>query len=168
MLVPFIVPPLIVLIFPVEAVIVLNTAVNTFKTLAAKLPVTVTLLAVVEAIVELPETFKFAKYPVAKAAIFPRILVKVDDAKVDEPVVKKFAATSVPVFVDEPTLIFPATRLVTLELVEVEFVIVPLVAFTFVREILPAESVVIVALVIVELATVSPVMFAVAIFEVDA
>jgi hypothetical protein len=41
------------------------------------------------------------KYPVTKAAIFPRIFVTVVLPKVDEPVVKKFAATSVPVLVEE-------------------------------------------------------------------
>ena len=38
---------------------------------------------------------------VAKARIFPVIFVKVEEAKVDEPTVKKLAATSVPVLVEE-------------------------------------------------------------------
>jgi hypothetical protein len=60
-LVPFIVPPLIVLIFPVVAVKVVNTDEIAFKTLVAKLPVTVKLLAVVLAIVDEPDTFRFVK-----------------------------------------------------------------------------------------------------------
>ena len=53
------VPVLRVAIFPTVAVRVLNTAVIAFKTEAARLPVTVTFDAVVEAIVEEPVTSKF-------------------------------------------------------------------------------------------------------------
>ena len=65
------------------------------KTLAAKFPVTVKLDAVVEAIVDEPETVRLVKKPVAKAAIFPRIFVTVVDARVDEPETVRFVITEV-------------------------------------------------------------------------
>jgi hypothetical protein len=105
---------------------------------------------------------------VAKLKIFPRIFVNVEDAKVELPVVKKLAATSVPVFVDDPVFTSTADKLVVEIFVLVEFVIVPLVALIFVRFTFPADKFVTVALVIVELVTFSSVMFAVPMLEVDA
>jgi hypothetical protein len=148
-----------------------NTAFNTFNTLAARLPVTVTLLAVVLAIVDDPLTFRFVKYPVTNEAILPRIFVTVVEPSVEDPVVKKLAATSVPVFVEEEDfspenaafcpvifvtvvearVVDPAVRFVVDRFVEVEFVIVPLVALIFESERFPADKVVIVAFVMVAL-----------------
>jgi hypothetical protein len=159
---------LVVLELFVEELIVVKNPVIALNTFVAKFPVTVTLLAVVDAIVELPDTFRFVKNPVAKAAIFPRIFVTVVLPKVDEPTVKKLAATSVPVLVDDPVLIAVDVRFVVEILVDVLFVIVPFVELILVNDKLPADKVVIVALVIVEFVTFSPMMFATEIFEVDA
>jgi hypothetical protein len=113
---------------------------------------------------------------VAKLKIFPRIFVTVVLPKVDEPVVKKLAATSVPVFVEEEDfspvnaafcpvifvtvvdarVVEPAVKFVVLRFVEVEFVIVPLVELILVKDKFPAERVVMVALVIVEFPITSP------------
>jgi hypothetical protein len=113
----------------------------------AKFPVDVKFDAVVDARVDEPDTVRLVNKPVAKARIFPRIFVTVVEASVDDPV----------------ALIF--VEFIT---VEVLFVIVPLVALIFVRVKFPAESVVMVALVIVEFVTFSPTMLAVEIFEVEA
>ena len=94
----------------------------------AKFPVTVRFEAVVDAIVELPLTFKLVKRPVAKARIFPRIFVTVVEARVEDPVTFKF---------------------VLLETVVVEFVNVALVAVKLVGFKVAIERLVIVALVIV-------------------
>lgn len=69
-----------------------------------KLPVPVfsTLIFPVEALRVVSES-EFAMR-LANAAVLPVMFVTVVLPRVDEPVVKKFAATSVPVFVDEPTL----------------------------------------------------------------
>lgn len=152
----------------VVAFIVVKNPVIAFKMLVPKFPVTVRLDAVVEAIVDEPLTFKLVKYPVTNDAIFPKMLVTVVEPRVELPTVKKFAATSVPVFVLEPVLIAVAEIFVADRFVDVLFVIVPFVELIFVSTIPPADRFVIVALVIVEFVTFSPVMFATEIFEVEA
>lgn len=79
-----------------------NVAVKAFNTLVAKFPVTVKLEAVVDAIVDDPDTVKFVPRIVCKAPIPATKFVSVVEPRVEEPTVKKFAATSVPVLVDEP------------------------------------------------------------------
>lgn len=147
MFVAFTVPEFTVAMLPVEAVNELNTAVTAFNTFAARFPVTVRLLAVVEANVDDPETVKLVKNPVAKAAMLPRILVTVVDARVEEPL---------------------AFKLVVLRTVEVEFVIVPLVELTPERIIFPADRLVIVAFVRVPFVPIRLVVFVVDALVVDA
>ena len=145
MLVKFPVPEFRVAILPVEAVRVVNTAVIAFRMLVARLPVTVKLLAVVEASVEEPLTVRLVNSPVAKDKIFPRIFVTVV----------------------LPRVVEPAERLVVFRLVDVEFVIVPLVALMFESDRFPAERVVIVALVRVALVPTRLSVFVVVAFVVD-
>jgi hypothetical protein len=110
-----------------------------FNIFPARFPVTVKLIAVVEARVELPETVRLVKNPVTKAEIFPRIFVNVVEARVEEPEIAKFVPE---IFVDD-------------RFVCVALVIVPLVELIFVRTIPPADKVVIVAFVIVAFPTIS-------------
>lgn len=145
-MVAFIVPPFTVPIFPVDAVKVPNTAVIAFNILVPKLPITVRLDAVVDAIVEDPLTFRLVKYPVTKAAIFPSIFVTVVEARVVE----------------------PAVRFVALRFVDVLFVIVPLVELIFVSVIPPADKLVIVALVRVAFIPIRFVTLLVDALDVDA
>jgi hypothetical protein len=81
------------------------TAVMAFRIFVAKLPVTVRLLAVVEASVDEPEIIKLVANSCDKAPMFATKFVRVVLPRVDEPTVKKLAATSIPVFVDDPVLI---------------------------------------------------------------
>jgi hypothetical protein len=81
------VPELSVPIFPVVPVRVPIIAVAALKIFVARLPVTVTLLAVVEASVDEPDTVRLVNRPVVKARIFPRMFETVVEASVDEPVV---------------------------------------------------------------------------------
>ena len=71
----FAVVPKRVAMFPVIA----------FRIEVAKLPVTVRLVAVVEAIVEEPDTVRLVKKPVANEAILPSMFVTVVEARVVEP-----------------------------------------------------------------------------------
>ena len=128
-LVVLIVPEFVVAKFAVVAVSVVKTAVTAFNIFVARFPVTVRLVAVVEARVEDPLTVRLVKNPVAKASMFPRILVTVVEARV----------------------VLPADRLVVERLVEVELVIVPLVVLIDGRVRLVIERLVIVAEVIVAL-----------------
>jgi hypothetical protein len=83
--VKFPVPELRVAILPVEELIVVKNPVIAFKTFPAKFPVAVKFDAVVEAKVEDPLTVRLVNSPVAKARMFPRMLVTVVEARVVEP-----------------------------------------------------------------------------------
>lgn len=110
-------------------------------------PVDVILETVVDASVELPDIFRFVKYPVTKAAMLPKIFVTVVDARVEDPV---------------------AFRFVTFSTVTVELVNVAFVAESEVGLRVEIERLVIVAFVIVELVTTSFVTLLVLAFVVEA
>lgn len=182
------VPEFKVLMLPVTVVMVVNTAVSAFKILVAKFPATVRLDAVVEASVEEPETVRFVPKIVCSAPVLATKLASVVDPSVDEPTVKKLAATRVPVFVDEPTLSvsrfpFCATKfasvvdasvvLPAVKFVATKFVLVPFVSVAFVADNdiglrTPILKFVIVALVIVAFVPIALIKFDVDALVVDA
>jgi hypothetical protein len=89
---------------PVVPFMVAIVAVIAFKIFVAKLPVTVKLLAVVDPIVDEPDTFRLVKYAVAKERMLPSMLVTVVDPNVELPVVNRFPNAPIPVTVVEPEL----------------------------------------------------------------
>jgi hypothetical protein len=114
--------------YPFGEKMVPTVADTAFKIFPAKFPVAVKFDAVVDASVEDPLTVRLVNSPVAKARMFPRMLVTVVEARVEEPVALMF---------------------VELSMVVVELVMVALVAVREVGFRVEIERLVIVAFVIV-------------------
>lgn len=183
--------------FEVEALVVVANTVVRYEVPVAftcvKLPVPefviFELFVLAFNVVKLPVTAVIAlAINVVNAPIPPVIFVTVVLPRVDEPVVKKLAATSVPVFVEDPTLsdvrapfcatkfaivvdasvVLPPVKFVTKNVVDVPFVRVALVAVKLVGLRVEILKFVIVALVSVALVPIRFVTLLVEAFDVDA